>query len=238
LETNIVVIILIALLGGLAGGFGLSYVIYQPQVQSLLSTTTNLQNQVADLNMDFLNVTNSLQNQIQNLMNKTANLTNQIANLTNQIANLTVTRVQEESLHLQYQHVWFSASDNLAEAAIMIINTGGTNVVLQNIAVRGQSVPIADMFYYVPTLIADLSYVAQTGNLTTPPTNTPAFQTISSAIVLGSGKTVVIYIFSNTASGSTFAPGSVTVNDVGLTIAMSVFTAQATYYKETNVQAG
>jgi hypothetical protein len=27
------------------------------------------------------------------------------------------------------------------------------------------------------------------------------------------------------------------VNDVGTTIAISIFTAQATYYKETNVQA-
>jgi hypothetical protein len=37
--------------------------------------------------------------------------------------------------------------------------------------------------------------------------------------------------------GQTTAPGSVTVNDVGLTIAISVFSAQATYIKETNVNA-
>lgn len=33
------------------------------------------------------------------------------------------------------------------------------------------------------------------------------------------------------------ARASVTVNDVGLTISISVFTAQAAYYKETNVNA-
>jgi hypothetical protein len=32
-------------------------------------------------------------------------------------------------------------------------------------------------------------------------------------------------------------PDSVSVNDVGLTIAISVFTAQAVYYKETNVES-
>ncbi|NLE03566.1 MAG: hypothetical protein GX638_02025, partial [Crenarchaeota archaeon] len=42
------------------------------------------------------------------------------------------------------------------------------------------------------------------------------------------GKTLVIYITS---------PDSITVNDIGLTAAITVFTSQAMYYKETNVQA-
>jgi hypothetical protein len=45
---------------------------------------------------------------------------------------------------------------------------------------------------------------------------------------LPSGSTMVIYISS---------PDSVTVNDIGLTVAFTVFTSQAMYYKETNVQA-
>ena len=39
---------------------------------------------------------------------------------------------------------------------------------------------------------------------------------------------MVVYIVS---------PGSVGINDVGLTVGFTVFTAQAMYYKETNVQA-
>jgi hypothetical protein len=39
---------------------------------------------------------------------------------------------------------------------------------------------------------------------------------------------MVIYISS---------PDSVTINDIGLTVAFTVFTSQAMYYKETNVQA-
>jgi hypothetical protein len=62
---------------------------------------------------------------------------------------------------------------------------------------------------------------------------------------LKSGYTVVLYMTTIGQTGpaaaptgnTNTAPGSVTVNDVGLTIAISVFTAQATYYKETNVKA-
>jgi hypothetical protein len=39
--------------------------------------------------------------------------------------NVTSTRVQEESLHLTKQHVWYDAAGEESQAAIMIINTGG-----------------------------------------------------------------------------------------------------------------
>jgi hypothetical protein len=154
--------------------------------------------------------------------------------------NVVSTRVQEESLNLTYQHVWYSTTNSKAEAAIMITNTGGRDVVLQNIAVRGQSVPTTSIFYLIPQTVADLPYISQTAawnttfDLPNPPGWANGTQTFSQAttITLKSGSTIAVYI-----SGFTTAPGSVTVNDVGLTIAMSIFTAQATYYKETNVNA-
>jgi hypothetical protein len=152
--------------------------------------------------------------------------------------NVVSTRVQEESLNLTYQHVWYSSSQGKAEAAIMITNTGGRDVVLQNIAVRGQSVLPANIFYFAPATIADLPYISQvaawntTFILPTPPGNGALNFSQTSTITLKSGNTIAVYI-----SGFTTAPGSVTVNDVGLTIAISIFTAQATYYKETNVNA-
>jgi hypothetical protein len=33
------------------------------------------------------------------------------------------------------------------------------------------------------------------------------------------------------------SPDSISVNDVGLTVALSIFSSQAIYYKETNVEA-
>ncbi len=47
-------------------------------------------------------------------------------------------------------------------------------------------------------------------------------------LTLQSGKTMIIFISS---------PDSITINDIGLTVAITVFTSQAMYYKETNVQA-
>src|SRR5512138_3362508 len=53
--------------------------------------------------------------------------------------NVTSTRVQEESLALTKQHVWYYTADG-AEAAIMIINTGGRDIVIDKLSVRGQEV--------------------------------------------------------------------------------------------------
>jgi hypothetical protein len=153
--------------------------------------------------------------------------------------NVVSTRVQQESLNLQYQHVWYSTKDGKAEAAIMITNTGGRDVVLQTIAVRGQTVLSTNVFYFVPQTVADLPYISQyqawntTFALPNPPGNgTQTFMPQTTTITLKSSNTIAVYI-----SGFTTAPGSVTVNDVGLTIAISIFSAQATYYKETNVNA-
>ena len=52
--------------------------------------------------------------------------------------NVTTTRVQEESLFLTKQHVWFNTTGSWAQAAIVIVNTGGKDVVLDKISVRGQ----------------------------------------------------------------------------------------------------
>jgi hypothetical protein len=159
--------------------------------------------------------------------------------------NVVSTRVQQESLNLQYAHVWYSTANTEAEAAILITNTGGRDVVLQNIAVRGQSVSTASLFYFGVTTPGDLQYILSTtiatdakNGRTSAPTGGSGFAvgngywlnaTTGSAITLNSGETIAVYMTGN--------PGSVSVNDVGLTIAISVFTAQATYYKETNVNA-
>jgi hypothetical protein len=162
--------------------------------------------------------------------------------------NVVSTSVQQEALNLTYQHVWYSTSDNLAEVGLVITNTGGRDVVLQNVAVRGQSVPTGYIFYYTPAAVADLAYINQTKDAASDSpsvtkldadgaSGSTAWASVpsTSAVILGSGKTIALYAFSNSSTTTPFSPGSVTVNDVGLTIAISIFTAQATYIKETNV---
>jgi len=141
--------------------------------------------------------------------------------------NVTSTRVQEESLHLTKQHVWYDALGGASQAAIMIINTGGRDVVLDKVTCRGQEKVWTDVFYATTTISisADLAYVAALAAGKTSAGLT--LQAATTDLVLKSGETMVIHLES---------PDSITINDIGLTVALTVFTSQAMYYKETNVQ--
>ncbi len=148
--------------------------------------------------------------------------------------NVVSTRVQQESLQVSNVHVWVDGAGT-AEAAMMITNTGGRDVVISQIQVRGQSSALTTDSYYVvePTggsIPNTLNATAATGLASLKPFGGTAVlaHPTSSDLVLASGGTMVIYLTS---------PDSVTINDIGLTIGITVFTAQAMYYQETNVQA-
>jgi len=150
--------------------------------------------------------------------------------------NVTSTRVQEENIILSKQHVWVNM-DGTAVAAIMVTNTGGRDVVIGKIACRGQAVDVETQVWYVAaasgdTLTTDLNYTAgvtiSASDVFGGLAGTPAQPATGSQLVLKSGSTMAVYIT---------APDSINVNDVGLTVALTVFTSQAMYYKETNVEA-
>jgi hypothetical protein len=145
--------------------------------------------------------------------------------------NVTSTRVQEESVHVTKQHVWHDGSDS-SQAAFMLINTGGRDLVIDKISVRGQESAWTSVFYVETTesISADLEYNATLttgGNITIGETEY-TFTVASSDITVRSGYTIIVYMDS---------PDSISVNDIGLTVGMTVHTSQAMYYKETNVQA-
>jgi len=144
--------------------------------------------------------------------------------------NVTSTRVQEESLQLSYQHVWVTAA-GAAQAAVMITNTGGRDVVISQIQVRGQT--CANLFDLTPAtteLTTDLTHVAALANASAVTGFAEVLVSVAAGqnIVLPASHTVVVYI--NT-------PDSISINDIGLTVGFTVFTSQAMYYKEANVQA-
>jgi hypothetical protein len=146
--------------------------------------------------------------------------------------NVTSTRVQEESLSLTKQHVYYnSTGTDATQAAILIINTGGRDVVLDKLSVRGQPVDWSDVFYGTTTesISADLSCntTLSAGDLDIGGV-TVTMAAGSDDLTLRSGYSMVLYITS---------PDSITINDIGLTVAITVFTSQAMYYKECNVQA-
>jgi len=157
--------------------------------------------------------------------------------------NVVSTRVQQESLTISQTHVWVDSGGN-AEAALMITNTGGRDVVISQIQIRGQAATIDGGNVYSATF-ATATHDSASNPLvaiviaslgTTDPftvagqdtgSNHLATPTVTS-LVLASGGTMAVYISS---------PDSVTTNDIGLTIGITVFTAQAMYYQETNIQA-
>ena len=154
--------------------------------------------------------------------------------------NVTSTRVQEESLHITKHHVWHNGSSR-ALASLMIINTGGRDIVIDKISVRGQECDwnssTTDKFVTfcrtTDTISADLDYV---GNFLRNGSNTEVsiggsnynFSVATDDLILKSGYTMLIYIEQ---------PDSISINDIGLTVSIEIFTAQAMYYRESNVQA-
>jgi hypothetical protein len=150
--------------------------------------------------------------------------------------NVTSTRVQEEALHLTKQHIWHNGetTGNASQAAIMIINTGGRDIVIDKATVRGQSMDWTYVYYNISTssISADLPYdddLMNGADLSVSIGGTPfAFKAASNDLILQSGQTLIIYMTN---------PDSISVNDIGLTVAITIYTSQAMYYKETNVEA-
>ena len=147
--------------------------------------------------------------------------------------NVTSTRVEEESVDIRKAHVWYHLTYG-GQAAFLIINTGGRDILIDKITVRGQECNWSNVFYYSTqsSVSGDPSFnqsstLTANGNVTVGSTE----YTLSAAsddLTLKSGYTMIIYIDD---------PDSISVSDVGTTVSIVVFTAQAQYYEECNVEA-
>jgi len=145
--------------------------------------------------------------------------------------NVVSTRVQEESLHLTKTHIWYDTSSSMGQAAIMVINTGGRDVVLDKITCRGQEAVWTNVFYNITTnaISADLSYNAtMAAGPTTIGTDDYEFVAATTDITLKSGYTAIIYVNN---------PDSISMNDIGLTVSLAMFTSNAVHNREANVEA-
>ena len=124
----------------------------------------------------------------------------------------------------------------------MVINTGGRDIVIDKLGVRGQennwndsSTSNKQLVLYSTTnnpVQDDMTYIYNfnvTGsNIVTFGSTEYTFNVASSDLVLRSGYTMLLYIVN---------PDSITINDIGLTVSITLYTAQAMYYREANVQA-
>jgi len=153
--------------------------------------------------------------------------------------NVTTTRVQEESIQVYKLHFWHNGT-TFSEAAFLIVNTGGRDLVMDKLSVRGQEAAWNTVYYNKTTnaISADLLYITPNPNGTLlgksaqpggTGTSYPLTQgTAGNDMILRSGWSMIVYITN---------PDSVSVNDIGVTIGVTIFTANAQYYKEANVQA-
>jgi hypothetical protein len=141
--------------------------------------------------------------------------------------NVTTTRVQEEYLQITNLHVWCPETGS-AQAAFIITNTGGRDVVVDKITIRGVKM-VGDNIYYKnvtgETSVPDPTYDSDGQG---PPAGSDWKQLKTNALVLTSGDRFVIYIYNIS---------HITPSDIGVTVSVIVFTANAQYHKETNIEA-
>jgi hypothetical protein len=146
--------------------------------------------------------------------------------------NVVSTRVQEESLYVSNQHIWVNSA-GVAEGALMVTNNGGRDVVIHKVSVRGQQSQWTDVFYSAAVKTDDLTIEL---NYTAAPVAVgndlgladTAHQANNTSLILPSGNTMVIYFNS---------PDSIGINDIGLTVSISLHSSEAVYYSEVNIQA-
>jgi len=154
--------------------------------------------------------------------------------------NVTSFHILQESLSITMLHIWVTPTGGsgagAAQGAFEMINTGGRDLSINKITIRGQSVAWTDVFTAVGSVTSDLGYSSElTANYAYAFTSSGDTLTQGSALTQAngeitpkSGNTLIIYIND---------PDSITVNDIGLTVGVTVYTSQAIYYSECNVQA-
>ena len=134
--------------------------------------------------------------------------------------NVTTTRVQEENLRVTKAHIW--ANSTVAQAAFVLVNIGGRDTLIDKIQVRGQDmVWTSYSIHYNRTATApvtDLQFL----------TDFTGYNSATDDLSLKSGQCLVIYIED---------PGTMSVEDIGTTCSMTVFTASAQYKIEVNVES-
>jgi hypothetical protein len=138
--------------------------------------------------------------------------------------NMTTTSVQEEDLQISNANIW--ANSSIREAAFVIVNIGGRDALVGKIEVRGQDMNWSNVFY---KRSASAPAEPTVMNLTKNPSGWGcANSTTTHPLDLQSGTYMTVYIRN---------PGTISVEDVGTTCSITVFSAQAEYKVEVNVES-
>ena len=144
--------------------------------------------------------------------------------------NVVMTRSETEDIQFTTAHVW--VNDSGAIAAFKLQNLGGRDILIDKFTVRGVASDWADVFVYrVPSGTAingDMNITAYS-NLVDPATiDGLVYDAAASDVPLMSGGELLVYIKD---------PDNIQMDDIGTTVSMSVFTNNAQYITEENVES-
>jgi flagellin-like protein len=145
--------------------------------------------------------------------------------------NVTMTRSQTESIHFATAHVWVNSTG--AIAAFKLQNLGGRDILIDKFSVRGVASDWSDVFVYrVPSgtsITGDMTITSYSGLVDGVTIDTRVYSNATAAdIPLMSGGELLVYIKD---------PDNIQLDDIGTTVGMAIFTGNAQYITEVNVES-
>ncbi len=154
--------------------------------------------------------------------------------------NVTMVRTTQEEVRIRKPHIWVEEGGN-AYAALLIQNTGGRDVLVDKITIRGVEAPWGDatviaQYYKVLTgddVGADFKVMKNAtgyyfGQIGSVPVNASFWTNSTGDMPLKSSNSLLIFIKS---------PPNIALYDVGTTISMAVHTTNAQWIVETVVES-
>ena len=146
--------------------------------------------------------------------------------------NVTTVRTETEEVRITKAHIWVNSTG--AVGAFKVKNLGGKDILFDKISVRGVEEPWSDVYYYrVPSgssIEADLNRTDYS-NLDGVDCliDGETYNQSTADLPLISGGEIFVYIK---------GPDNVQMDDIGTTVSISIFTANAQYITECNVESG
>jgi hypothetical protein len=145
--------------------------------------------------------------------------------------NITMVMTETEALQLNKAHVWVNESG--AVAGFRIQNVGGRDILIDKFSVRGVEEGWTDVWFYrVPfgtSITGDMNATNPAGLTTDPETiDNRTYDQASDDIPLVSGGELLVYIKN---------PDNIHLYDLGTTVAIALYTNNAQYITEVNVES-
>ena len=155
--------------------------------------------------------------------------------------NVTMVRTTQEEVRIRKPHIWVEEGGN-AYAALMIQNTGGRDVLVDKLTIRGVEAPWGDatvivQYYKVLTgddVGADFRVMKNTsdayyfGQIGSVPANASFWTNSTGDMPLKSSNSLLLFVKN---------PPNIALYDVGTTISMAVYTTNAQWIVETVVES-